>query len=485
MSTRWLAWVVACAGVSLSSVTAWAGGVAGAGPRGRVEAETAWVIWDATAGVEHLFLSSRVRVSSASAAYLASIGAAAGSGVAIEAGAIARDDAARAAVMAGFSALCPELPSPAGFAGRAPLLVPPEGAFEAACAGAGVACEAGVVAWAAAAGRAAKTLLLQPIEQGEDRSRVVDTGVVHLVMTTRRPVIPFAGPIEPEVADEAPPPPGPEHPVRVRLWADIGRETRDGRWERSIDAAVEKQSGALVACYEPALQGAPRLSGDVHVAVRVEPDGRVSEGEGARASKRALEPVAACFAKALSNETLPKSPFGAGVTIEVHATLRPPAAVPRVWRAMVLTSSDVIVRLGAVGERRGVPDARVVRQAELDEAEVAAAFSPVARRAVGLVERDKWRFVAIETGVDPHPAGDDVTVEPADLSRPIARPAPRLEPTTSGQGGPSASASTGAPRRRWWRGRRARRVAAAVVLGVMAVGAIALVRRQGRGATSA
>lgn len=382
---------------------AWAGGLVGEAAEGRVTQERALVVWDHVSGVEHLFLEATARGVQGAAAYL------------FQAPAGASTAPALPGVIEGFSALAPgpDAPDPGG--PGAALLAAAEGGLEALCKAQKLLCSGAPLVWADLALKTGHEVILLPT--GPARQGVARTGLAHLRFVSPHPVVPFAEPADPAGAEPEPPAPGPEHPPRVRVWVELGNETPSGKWERQMDAAGEAQGEALAACYTRALDRNRKLAGDVHVQVRIGGDD-VASDEGERADRPSLSPVSRCFAAALAKAKWPKNPFQKPIRFEVHASLRPPAAVPRSMLVLVLSSLDAEPKLGDPDDPHEIPGHELVRSFEPSPEQLREAFSSPTRGALGLDPSRRWRLIVFRSSAEVHSARQDIWL------RPLAPPPP-------------------------------------------------------------
>ena len=86
-----------------------------------------------------------------------------------------------------------------------------------------------------------------------------------------------------------------------------------------MDATADGLTTALAACFRPALEKSKKLSGDVHVQLRVGSAGDVSI-DGSRASGAALRGVLRCFELAAGKAAWPSA--GRGAPFEIHGVRR-------------------------------------------------------------------------------------------------------------------------------------------------------------------
>lgn len=426
---------------TLATQAAWAGGLAGDGPRRRIDQETFLVLWDHQSRTEHLLVAARASGLTTPGAHLLALPL----------------DAMLDRPLDGISAAIDRLlpaaaPIPAQI-GEAPALAPRPGGLPELCKTWKLTCRAELLGWAEERlprGELALIPLATPPEGP------ATSAYAHFRFETPRPVIPFAEPAE-DRSDPDPPPPGPDHPPRVQIFLELYNESPAGRWERQMDNAAEARRDDLVACYSKALEPRRKLAGSVHVQLRMGGDSVVSD-EDERADSKPLEPVARCFAAALSKGAWPKNPFKKPIRFEAHATLRPPAATPRRTLVVVLSTQDAEPRLGDADEPRVVPELKAIASLEPEPEALRQAFPDETRKALGLDLSRRWRLIAFETGVDPHGPRDDIQLRP--LTLPAPRPGAAPLPVVTRGDRPDRKPSLPAPR--WWQRRGARRAALAL-----------------------
>ena len=416
------------------------------GDRTRVVEETALVVWDG--GVEHLFFAASADTRAEDASLV----------VGLPAGATLAEHVS--GIEVAFAKLGRE---------GSRLLAPSDGKAELVTDAAGLAsfcaarpCTAPVRAWSSESlGRDGRLLVLG-LAPREGRPT---TRYAHVRMSTAQPLVPFG---EPELArrDESVVPVDDAHPPRVKLWLELGTETKSGAWERRMDETLASTTPALVTCYAAAAEKSPRLAGDLHVQLRLPVAGPIT-AEGERASSKALSAVAMCFERALEKAAWPAPPGMRAAPLEVHALVRPPTASPRVLRAMVLASHDVEPRLGPRGEA-AVPDGRVVESFEPTPRALRDAFDEPTLRALGVDLSRRYRLVVIESSSDARPIADDIvfrTIAPL----PPAKPGETALPIVERGDAPTVAAPPA--RRRGW-GRRGVRWVAALGLAALVGAAV-------------
>lgn len=274
-----------------------------------------------------------------------------------------------------------------------------------------VTCAPQALAWAGAE-RASDALVVKLVGEGS----TPQGAWVHVVLPSVTPFAPFAAP-ELDDADRGDlVAPDDAHPPRVKLWLELGTETRSGAWERAMDRALAETEPRLARCWREAAEKQPQLAGDLHVQLRLPPGGAAATAEGERASKKALGKVARCYARELERVTWPAASGLRAVPLEVHALVKPPVARTRAAWFVVLATTDVEPRLG--DDLGGaVPDARVVVSREPEPRELAALPAGVLS-ALALSPSKRYRLVVVETRADGRPTRDDVRF------RPLAAPPP-------------------------------------------------------------
>ncbi|MCC6648265.1 MAG: hypothetical protein IT374_22175 [Polyangiaceae bacterium] len=365
---------------------AWA--LAPAAPGTSVELDVAIVVHDAAAGEQHLFVGARARAPGAGPIALVA---------SVPRGARLADPlpGAPAAILSLASdAKVPALPA-------SPLTARVERDLSTACAELAVTCAPQALSWASAA-RDRESLVVRLSGDGDARVGAW----AHLVVPTSTPFAPFAAPALEETDRRELVAPDDGHPPRVKLWLELGVETRAGAWERAMDRALAETEPRLARCYREVADKLPKLSGDLHVQLRLPPGGAPATAEGERASHKALGKVARCYARELERVEWPASSSLRPVPLEVHALVKPPIARLRAAWFVVLASTDVEPRLG--DDLGGaVPDARVVVSREPEARELESLPADV-RAALSLAPARRYRLVVVETRADARPARDDV-----------------------------------------------------------------------------
>ncbi|MDW8249884.1 MAG: hypothetical protein RMJ98_11355 [Myxococcales bacterium] len=389
--------------ISLITSPVRAGGLVGDGPQRRVDQEVFFVVWDHLSLTQHLLVAARATGLTSPGALLLALPLR----TTLERPLDGIPDAIHA-IQPGLN-LLPSIP------GAPPELVPRPSGLEALCTSRKLTCRSELLGWAKEQ-FASKELVLLPLSPSHEGTAI--STYAHFRFDTQHPLIPFAEPTEDRPEPE-PPPPGPEHPPRVQIFLALANESPAGLWERQMDAAADTRRADLINCYSQVLKQKRKLTGSVHVQLRIDTEGVVSDEEE-RADSKPLEPVARCFAAALLKAPWPKNPFPKPIQFEAHATLRPPVASPRRTLAVVLASRDVEPRLGDPDGTHLVPELRPIAGFEPEPASLRAAFSEEARRALGIDLSRRWRLRIFETSVDPHGPVDDIAFRL--LSLPPPRP---------------------------------------------------------------
>ena len=426
------------------------GGAASREGRSRIAAEEVLVVWNHRTKIQHTFVSARVR-SRSEGAYLAAFPA-----VVTPAGAIAGVPF-NLAELTPSARLTPEastgvtVASPTELAG--------------ACKNLGFACDKAVAGWP----DGERFVLVVPFPAAPDGG-IVRTPWGHVQHDTPHPVLPFSDPPGEGPTDTSPTAVDDDHPPRIDLWAEIGVESKTGAWERGLDVAVNAVGTPLAACYAKVLAKLPRLSGDVHVQIRLPAEGKLTT-ESSRASSRSLEPVMRCLSEELAKADLPRLP-GRTAPLEVHATLRPPVALPRAFRAVVLTSQDAEARLGPPESEKVLPDTKLVASFEASPAALRRAFEGEARAALGLDLGERWRVLVLESTAEKHGAEREVSFRTLDF--PALAPGEAPLPIVAAGDRPVVR-SWAKPK--WYRRRAPQRLALAFAL-ALGVGLTLLVDRR-------
>lgn len=273
------------------------------------------------------------------------------------------------------------------------------GDLAATCRDLGVVCGPGVVSWSTR-DRLLETLLVRLGGNADVR----EASGLHVVMTTPTPFAPFA---EPEVAEGSAGDlvaPDDAHPPRMKVWLELGTETRTGAWERAMDRALADTEPKLARCYLQEAEKKPKLAGDVHVQLRLPPGGAAT-AEGERASTKVLAKIARCYARELERATWPAVPGLRAVPVEVHAMLKPPVARTRDAWMVVLATGDVEPRLGR-DFGGAIAEARVVVSREPEARELSAIDAGV-RAALSIDPSKRYRLVVVETKAEARPENDD------------------------------------------------------------------------------
>lgn len=417
----------------LLTLPASAGGLAGDGPQRRIEQETFLAVWDHQNHTEHLLVAARATGLKSVGAHLVALP--------MEAMLDRPLDGIHEAITSLLPAVTPVVPQP----GDAPALAPRPGGVTELCKTWKLTCHAELLSWSGER-FPRQEIALVPLSSPSPEGPVTSS-YAHFRFDAGLPFIPFAEPDE-NVA-EPEPPPGPDHPPRVQPFLELYNESPAGRWERQMDNALEGQRDALIGCYSKALEQRKKLSGSVQVQMSLSAN-NLAEEEEERADSKPLEPVARCFATALSKAAWPKNPFKKSIHFVAHATLRPPAATPRKMLAIVLSSQDAEPRLGHADEPRVVPELKAIASLEPEPEALRRAFPEATRQALGLDLSRRWRLIAFETGVDPHGARDDIELRL--LSLPAPRPGETPMPVVARGDRPDHAPASALPR--WWKRRR-------------------------------
>jgi hypothetical protein len=414
-------------------------GAAEGGGTPQIVEETSIVVWDHRTQVEHLLVAARVDLLKGQGLYAHGLPA-----DAVDATGATTEGIVKA--LASLSADALPLPFVApGAGGGALRLLPAGAALAASCAEIGLRCGPSTLSFARR-----HALGVLPIS-APDEGGSATTSYQHTRFPAPRPIIPFAEPAAPPERDE-PPPPSEEHPPHVSVWVELGNETRSGQWERQIDQVASAQSKLIGECYGKALEKSRRLTGDVHIQMRIAADGAASD-EGERASSPLLEAAARCAAGKLAKATWPGNPFKRPVRFEVHAQLMPPRALRRVARALVLCTTDAVPRLGSSDGAHPVPELKEIRSEEPDPEALRRAFDEPLRRELGLDLQQRWRLVVFETALSPHGENDEIEML-ALAPLPPLKPGEAPLPIVARGDRPTQATTTPPPR--WWQRRRLR-----------------------------
>lgn len=454
MDRRWATWLAATALV-LEAGTAAAGGAATREGRSRVAGEEALVVWNHRLGVQHTFLSARLR-SRSEGAYLAAFVVPEGGSAPVGA------DVVKGAVdhLTELDSLARLTPGET----VKPSIVP-QNELAGACKNLGFPCEKAVSGWP----EGARVAVVLPFPAATDGA-VVRTPWAHVRHETPHPVLPFSDPPGETPGDTAPQAVDDDHPPRVDLWVELGVESKTGIWEKTLDTAVHQLEKPVGACYAKVLAKLPRLTGNVHVQARLPFEGKLSV-EGTRASSPSLEGVAKCLETELLAAELPRL-TGKNAPIEVHATLKPPIALPRTYRAVVLTSRDAEARLGEPESERLPPDTKLLASFEAAPLALRRAFDDDTRRTLGLDLAERWRVLVLESSAERH--GDSREIAFRTLAFPTPQPGEAPLPVVA-RGDRPISSGGQAPK--WYRRTRTRRLG---LLLALAAGIAATVWLDGR-----
>lgn len=452
--TTWLAWLTATA-ISLGTGTAVAGGAATREGRSRVAGEEVLVVWNHRLGTQHTFLSARLR-SRSEGAYLAAFVVPEGGSAPVDA------DVVKGAVDR-LTELDPLARLTPGETVKTSVVLQNE--LAGACKNLGFPCDRAVSGWPEG-GRAAIVL---PFPAAADGA-VIRTAWAHVRHETPHPVLPFSDPPGEAPGDTSPQAVDDDHPPRVDLWVELGTESSTGIWEKTLDTAVQKLEKPVAACYAKVLGKLPRLTGNVHAQARLPFEGKLTV-EGTRASSPSLEGVAKCLEAELLGADLPRL-TGKNAPIEVHATLKPPIALPRTYRAVVLTSRDAEARLGEPESERLPPDTKLLASFEAAPLALRRAFDDDARRALGLDLAERWRVLVLESSAERH--GDSREIAFRTLAFPTPLPGEAPLPVVARGDRP---ASRGGPPPKWYRRVRTQRLG---LLLALAFGIAATVWLDGR-----
>jgi hypothetical protein len=383
--TRGAAWVLGAAFFVVTSPADAGGSATREGPS-TLTREEAFVVWNHRQKTQHTFLSARIRARS-EGAYFAAF-------VVDEAHPVASRGIVKG-VVDRLGELHPK--ARLTITDGADAQVVGASVLPGACKNLGFSCEKAVSGWPSGARSAVVLPFAAPLEGG-----AVTTPWAHLEQATSHPVLPFSdAPGEatrasaPAIVDE-------DHPPRVEVWAELGTESKTGGWERSLDTAIHSLDASVSACYAKLLAKSSRLAGDVHAEVRLPKAGEGKpEINGTRASGPALDPVAKCLSEAIRAAELPRLPDRAA-PLQIHATLRPPVALPRSFRAVVLSSEDAEARLGEPESAQLPPEMALVASFEVPSAALRQSFDDETRRTVGLDLAERWRLLVLESPAEHH-----------------------------------------------------------------------------------
>jgi hypothetical protein len=434
----------------LTASAARAGGLAGDGPQRRIDQEVFFAVWDHQTLAQHLLVAARASGLTSPGAHL----------IALPLGATL--DRPLDGIPDAINAIQPGLNLLPSRPGEAPALAPRPGGLEALCTTWKLTCRGELLAWSNEQ-FPRKELALIPLASSPGGPAA--SAYAHFRFEARRPLIPFAEPAE-DRPDPEPPPPGPDHPPRVQISLELSNESPAGLWERQMDAAADTRRADLIGCYSKALEQKRKLAGSVHVQLRMDAAGVVTN-EDERTDSKPLEPVARCFAAALLKAPWPKNPFKKPILFEAHGTLRPPIASPRRLLAVILATQDVEPRLGDPDGPRLVPDLRPIASFEPEPAALRAAFPEDTRKSLGLDLSRRWRLRIFETSADPHGPADDIAFRL--LALPPPRPGETPLPVVARGDRPERTPAPPPPR--WWKRRKIRLAA----LGLLALSLVATV----------
>jgi hypothetical protein len=404
---RAVAWALGAA-ILTSAAPSAAGGSATREGSSTLTREEAFVVWNHHQKVQHTFLAARIRARS-EGAYFAAF-------VADEAHPVTVADVVKG-VVDRLGDLHPKARLTTADTAEARVVGAPM--LPGACKNLGFSCEKAVNGWPSGERSALVLPFAAPLEGG-----AVTTPWAHLRQETSYPVLPFSdapGEASRETAtaivDE-------DHPPRVELWVELGTESKTGVWERTLDTAVHGLDAPVAACYTKLLAKSPRLVGDVHAEVRLPKTGDGKpEVNGTRASSRPLEPVAKCLSEAITSAELPRLPDRAA-PLQVHATLRPPVALPRSYRAVVLSSEDAEARLGEPESAKLPPELALTVSFEVTPAALRQSFDEDTRRALGLDLGERWRLLVLESPAEHHGTDREIAFR----TLPYPTPAPGEAP---------------------------------------------------------
>lgn len=380
-----MSWAVVAVIVASASRSEAGGSATREGPS-TLTREEAFVVWNHQKKTQHSFLSARIRARSEGAYFAAFVS----------------DDEhplLAASIVKGVVERLGDLHPKAKLSQAEPTLAQIVGsaALPGACKNLGFSCDKAVAGWPSGSRAAVVLPFAAPLEGG-----AVTTPWAHVQQTTPHPVLPFSdapGEASRETAtavvDE-------DHPPRIEVWAELGTESKTGAWERSLDTAIHTLDAPVSACYAKLLAKSPRLAGDVHAEVRLprQGDGK-PEVNGSRASTRALDPVMKCLSEAIVSAELPRLPERAA-PLQIHATLRPPVALPRSYRAVVLSSEDAEARLGEPESAKLPPEMALVVSLEVPPSALRQAFDDDTRRELGLDLGERWRLLVLESPAEHH-----------------------------------------------------------------------------------
>lgn len=409
--------------------------------------------------MQHTFLSARVRTRS-EGAYLAAFPQVEGEPAATD-GAIVKGIVDRLAELDPHARLTP------GEAVSVRLV--PAKELAGACKNLGFACEKAVGDWP----EGKRVALVLPFPASLDGGTVT-TPWAHVRHVTPHPILPFSDPPGEGPTDAAPQPVDDDHPPRVDVWVELGIESKTGAWERSLDTAAHGLEKPLAACYAKILAKSPRAVGDVHAQIRLPAEGKPTI-DATRASSPTFEPVARCLGLELERGELPRL-AGKNAPMEIHATLKPPIALPRMFRAVVLTSLDAEARLGEPESERLPPETKLVASFEVPPAALRRAFDDAIRPQLGLDLSERWRLLVLESTAEKH--GDTREVAFRTLAFPT--PAPGEAPLPIVDAGDRPRSQTSTPVR-FYRRVAVQRLGLAALL---ALGIAATIMLDGRGRTT-
>ena len=421
---------------------AFAGGAATREGRSRIAGEEALVVWNHRAKVQHTFLSARLR-SRSEGAYLAAF-------VVPEGGAGPADAEVVKGVVDRLTELDPLARLTPGEGAKSTVVLP--GDLSGACRNLGFGCDRAVSGWP----EGTRTTVVLPFPAAADGG-VITTPWAHVRQETAHPVLPFSDPPGEAPSDTTPQAVDDDHPPRVDLWVELGVESKTGIWEKTLDTAVHQLEKPVAACYAKVLAKLPRLTGNVHAQARLPFEGKLTV-EGTRASTPSLETVVKCLETELLSADLPRL-TGKNAPIEVHATLKPPIALPRIYRAVVLTSVDAEARLGEPESERLPPDTKLLASFEATPLALRRAFDDDTRRALGLDLAERWRVLVLESSAERH--GDAREIAFRTLAFPTPQPGEAPLPVVARGDRPLSHGSTPP---KWFRRARYQRLGLALGL---------------------